>query len=63
METKEYKSLQVKTGLSNKQLSSELGITEDALVKRKGGRSPINREAELAIKYIVEVKNVNTNNK
>lgn len=63
MEVSEYKSLQKKTGLKNRELALELGVTEDTIVKRKGGRSPINREAELAIKYIIEVKNVNTDNK
>ncbi len=41
-------------GITQQQAANALGITRRGYVKREGGKAPIDREAELACRYLEE---------
>lgn len=58
MKADKYKALIDRLGMPLHKVSEMLGVTTDTLVKRRAGRSPIDREAEIAIlKITEEIKN------
>jgi len=58
----EYRAAQSTLGLTNKQLAEKLGVTQDTIVKRKSGRTPITTEAAIAIKKLLGDSNENSSN-
>lgn len=56
MKPEEYRALREQLALSQARLAEGLGVTRETVSRRETGddRYPITREAELAIRYLVE---------
>jgi len=54
MTADEFKVWRKSLSLTQDQAAVALGITRQGVQKREAGRAPINREAELACRYLAE---------
>lgn len=52
MSAEEYKEKRKQLGLTQAELAARLGVSVITIKRREGGQTPINHEAELAIKAL-----------